>query len=40
MGAVLVVIGNILREQTLQMALIQGDHVVEQVMPTALDPPL
>src|SRR5450759_3584982 len=37
-GSVVVIIGNVLREQSLQMALIQGDHVVEQVAAAASDP--
>src|ERR1039458_3511021 len=30
-GSVVVIIGNVLGEESLQMPLIQGDHVVEQV---------
>ena len=37
-GSVVVIIGNVLREQSLQMALIQGDHVVQQVAAAASDP--
>src|ERR1017187_127138 len=39
-GSVVVIIGNVLREQSLQMALIQRDHVVEQVAAGASDPTL
>src|ERR1039458_208134 len=39
-GSVVVIIGNVLREESLQMALIQGDHVVEQVAAAASDPTL
>src|SRR5450759_1556417 len=39
-GSVVVIIGNVLREQSLQMALIQGDHVVQQVAAAASDPTL
>src|SRR5664279_4994779 len=37
-GSVVVIIGNVLREESLQMALIQGDHMVEQVAAAASDP--
>src|SRR5664279_4010868 len=37
-GSVVVIIGNVLREESLQMALIQGDYVVEQVAAAASDP--
>src|ERR1019366_6871563 len=36
-GSMVVIIGNVLGEQSLQMALIQGDHVVEQVAAAASD---
>src|ERR1035441_1474130 len=39
-GSVVVIIGNVLGEESLQMALIQGDHVVEQVAAAASDPAL
>src|ERR1035441_10398372 len=39
-GSVVVIIGNVLGEESLQMALIQRDHVVEQVAATASDPTL
>ena len=39
-GSVVVIIGNVLREESLQMALIQRDHVVEQVAAAASDPTL
>src|ERR1039457_5583129 len=39
-GSVVVIIGNVLGEEALQMALIQGDHVVEQVAAAASDPTL
>src|ERR1019366_8686961 len=39
-GSVVVIIGNGLREEALQMALIQRDHVVEQVAAAASDPTL
>src|ERR1039458_8812197 len=39
-GSVVVIIGNVLGEESLQMALIQGDHVVEQVAAAASDPTL
>src|SRR5665811_1767512 len=39
-GSVVVIIGNVLGEQSLQMSLIQGDHVVEQVAAAASDPTL
>ena len=38
MGPVLVVVADILRDEPLQMALIEGDDVVQQVTPTALHP--
>src|ERR1019366_73176 len=34
-GSVVVIIGNVLGEESLQMTLIQGDHVVEQVAAAA-----
>src|ERR1039458_4649997 len=37
-GSVVVIIGNVLGEESLQMALIQGDYVVEQVAAAASDP--
>src|ERR1035437_7373009 len=37
-GSVVVIIGNVLREESLQMALIQRDYVVEQVAAAASDP--
>src|ERR1019366_4024257 len=39
-GSVVVIIGNVLGEESLQMSLIQGDHVVEQVAAAASDPTL
>src|SRR5664280_1769737 len=39
-GSVVVIVGNALRQKSLQMALIQGDHVVEQVAAAASDPTL
>src|ERR1039458_8846949 len=36
-GSVVVIIGNVLGEESLQMALIQRDHVVEQVAAAASD---
>src|ERR1035437_437666 len=39
-GSVVVIIGNVLGEESLQMALIQRDHVVEQVAAAASDPTL
>src|ERR1035441_345891 len=38
--SVVVIIGNVLREESLQMALIQRDYVVEQVAAAASDPTL
>src|ERR1035441_8767593 len=38
--SVVVIIGNVLGEESLQMALIQRDHVVEQVAAAASDPKL
>ena len=38
MGSILLVVGNILVEQSLQMALIQRDYVIEQVAATAFHP--
>src|ERR1035437_440192 len=37
-GSVVVIIGNVLGDESLQMALIQRDHVVEQVAAAASDP--
>src|ERR1035441_1622317 len=37
-GSVVVIIGNVLGEEALQMSLIQRDHVVEQVAAAASDP--
>src|SRR5664279_4298330 len=39
-GSVVVIIGNVLGEESLQMTLIQRDHVVEQVAAAASDPTL
>src|SRR5664280_3120485 len=39
-GSVVVIIGNVLRQKSLQMALIQRDYVVEQVAAAASDPTL
>src|ERR1035438_875760 len=39
-GSVVVIIGNVLGEESLQMALIQRDHVVEQVAAATSDPTL
>src|ERR1022692_1401858 len=39
-GSVVVIIGNVLGEEALQMSLIQRDHVVEQVAAAASDPTL
>src|SRR5664280_895588 len=39
-SSVVVIIGNVLGEESLQMALIQGDYVVEQVAAAASDPTL
>src|SRR5664280_2093399 len=38
--SVVVIIGNVLGEESLQMTLIQRDHVVEQVTAAASDPTL
>src|ERR1035437_6597822 len=38
--SVVVIVGNVLGEESLQMALIQGDHVVEQVAAATSDPTL
>src|ERR1019366_3039007 len=38
--SVVVIIGNVLGDESLQMALIQGDYVVEQVAAAASDPTL
>src|ERR1035438_796063 len=38
--SVVVIIGNVLREESLQMTLIQRDYVVEQVAAAASDPTL
>jgi hypothetical protein len=40
MRAVLVMVTNILGEQSLQMAFIQGNNMVQQVSSTASHPPL
>jgi hypothetical protein len=37
---VLVVVANILREQTLQMPLVYGNNVIQQVWSASLDPTL
>src|ERR1035438_1928442 len=37
-GSVVVIIGNVLGEESFQMSLIQRDHVVEQVAAAASDP--
>src|SRR5450759_1491449 len=37
-GSVVVIIGNVLGEESLQMALIQRDHMIEQVAAAASDP--
>src|ERR1035441_8395625 len=37
-GSVVVIIGNVLRQESLQMSLIQRDYVVEQVAAAASDP--
>src|SRR5664280_457904 len=39
-GSVVVIIGNVLGDESLQMPLIQRDHVVEQVAAAASDPTL
>src|ERR1019366_5404923 len=39
-GSVVVIIGNVLGEEALQMSLIQRDHVVEQVAAATSDPTL
>src|ERR1035441_7877002 len=39
-GSVVVIIGNVLGEESLQMAFIQRDHVVEQVAAATSDPTL
>src|ERR1019366_7710288 len=39
-GSVVVIIGNVLRQKSLQVALIQRDYVVEQVAAAASDPTL
>src|SRR5664280_2431756 len=39
-GSVVVIIGNVLGEESLQMALMQRDYVVEQVAAAASDPTL
>src|ERR1035441_10056002 len=38
--SVVVIVGNVLREESLQMSLIQRDYVVEQVAAAASDPTL
>jgi hypothetical protein len=40
MRAILMMVTNILREQSLKMALIQGNNVVQQVSSAASHPPL
>ena len=40
MGAVLMMVTNILGEQSLQMAFIQRNNVVQQISPTASHPTL
>jgi hypothetical protein len=40
MRAVLVMVSNILREQSLHMAFIQGNNVVQKVSSAACHPPL
>jgi len=40
MGSVFVIVVDILREEPLQVTLIEGDDVVQQVAPTTLNPPL
>src|SRR5664279_5036238 len=39
-GSVVVIVGNVLGEESLQMSLIQRDHVVEQLAAAASDPTL
>src|ERR1022692_1379320 len=39
-GSVVVIVGNVLGDESLQMALIQRDHMVEQVAAAASDPTL
>jgi hypothetical protein len=40
MGAILVIIANIFREQPFQMSFIQRDNMIEQISPAAFDPTL
>jgi hypothetical protein len=39
-GSVVVIVGNVLGEESLQMSLIQRDYVVEQLAAAASDPTL
>jgi len=38
MGAIFVVIGDVLREQALQMRLVHGDHMIQQIAAAAFRP--
>jgi hypothetical protein len=40
MGAILVVIAHTIRDQALQVSLVQTDHVIQQIAPATLDPAL
>jgi hypothetical protein len=40
MGSILVIVGNIVWEASLQMSLVQCNHVIEQLTPTASNPAL
>ena len=40
MGSVVVIIADIVRKEPPQVAVIQGDHVIQQVPAAALDPAL
>jgi hypothetical protein len=38
MGSIFVIVGNVVREESPQMSLVQCNHVVEQLPPTASNP--
>src|SRR5580704_13519959 len=40
MRSVLMVVADILCEEALQVALVEGDNMVQQIAPTTLNPPL
>ncbi len=40
MGSILVIVGNVVREESLQMSLVQRNHIVEQLATTASNPAL